>query len=528
MGSRKRAVFPARWSAQGLLVLGLVLLLTIAPSRPAAGGGSLFVTVAGSGTACTQIQPCDLQTALAQATDGDAVYVAQGTYTGSDDEVARITASFSLLGGWNGVATGPVARDPGTFPTILHGEDTRRVVSIVGDVAPTLDGLRLVNGWTAGDGGGLYAAQGSPTIKNSQIYGNTADHSGGGVYINNSLGATLVGNWIQDNIAATFGGGVYVRNDPQVTLNHNSISRNHAQGGGAGVYLDNCDSAVLISNRILANISLAYAGGLQVVGSDGPSLAYNSIFGNQAGNQGGGLYINNSPNLVLTGNIISGNTSTASGGGLSISTQSHGALLTANLIVDNDAGGEGAGIYLGDSSPVTLVNNLVTDNRLLTPSRNGAGIYVNNSDISAYHTTITGNHGGKGQGICLQNLATASMTNTILVSQTVGLQADAGTSATLEATLWGAGVWANGDDTLGAGTILTGTLNLWGDPGFVAPFAFDYHLGPGSPALDQGLDAGVRSDVDFQPRPYLGFDLGADEYWPAGVLKHIYLPLLQE
>jgi hypothetical protein len=108
----------------------------------------------------------------------------------------------------------------------------------------------------------------------------------------------------------------------------------------------------------------------------------------------------------------------------------------------------------------------------------------------------------------------------------VGITVAAGSTATLEATLWGSGAWANGTDWAGAGTVVTGAVNLWDDPGFVAPDAGDYHIGPGSAALDAGMDAGVRTDVDGEPRPYLAPDLGADEYWPPGTIQRIYLPLV--
>ena len=33
-------------------------------------------------------------------------------------------------------------------------------------------------------------------------------------------------------------------------------------------------------------------------------------------------------------------------------------------------------------------------------------------------------------------------------------------------------------------------------------------------------------DIDSQPRPYQAPDLGTDEYWPPGVLKYFYLPIV--
>jgi hypothetical protein len=65
--------------------------------------------------------------------------------------------------------------------------------------------------------------------------------------------------------------------------------------------------------------------------------------------------------------------------------------------------------------------------------------------------------------------------------------------------------------TGGAGTILTGTVNVFDDPAFVNPAAWDYHLGIGSMAIDAGLDADVTLDIDDEPRVPT-YDIGADEY----------------
>jgi len=105
----------------------------------------------------------------------------------------------------------------------------------------------------------------------------------------------------------------------------------------------------------------------------------------------------------------------------------------------------------------------------------------------------------------------------------VGISVTAGSTAMLEGTLWGSGAWANGVDWGGAGSIVTGTVNLWGDPAFVDPDGGDYHLGPASAAIDAGVDAGVTTDIDGDARPIgSGYDIGADE---APIWK-CYLPLV--
>jgi hypothetical protein len=177
-------------------------------------------------------------------------------------------------------------------------------------------------------------------------------------------------------------------------------------------------------------------------------------------------------------------------------------------------------------SDATLINNLIVDNQAAI---SGSGIYVSGSSPRLLHNTIARNSGGDGSGLHVVERegiwSTVSLTNTILLSQTVGITVSAGNTATLEATLWGSGAWANGEDEGGAGVILTGTRNYWGDPRFVDPAAGDYHIGPGSAAIDRGIAAGVTVDIDGDYRPVgSGYDLGADEWdvWPYSY----YFPII--
>ena len=68
--------------------------------------------------------------------------------------------------------------------------------------------------------------------------------------------------------------------------------------------------------------------------------------------------------------------------------------------------------------------------------------------------TIAGNTGGDGSGLYIVGGAAATLTNTILVSQTVGITVAANSTATLIGTLWGSGAWANGINWGGEGTIV--------------------------------------------------------------------------
>ena len=132
------------------LLWGLSLLMGWSASSASAAPRRLFVKSDGAGSACSQANPCALQTALAQATDGDIIYLAEGRYTGTGAAVITLTKSITLHGGWDGAASGPVARDPDAHPTVLDGERKRRVVYITGNITPTLDGLIIANGNATG------------------------------------------------------------------------------------------------------------------------------------------------------------------------------------------------------------------------------------------------------------------------------------------------------------------------------------------------------------------------------------------
>ena len=135
-------------------VLMSIFLLSFIIALPAMAT-QLFVSVDGIGTTCTQENPCSLQTALAQASDNDAIYLAQGTYTGAGDVVITVTKSIFLYGGWDGSTHRPLLRDPEDYPTTVQGEDQRQGISIIGNITPTIDGLIVTSG-KAPDGGGIH------------------------------------------------------------------------------------------------------------------------------------------------------------------------------------------------------------------------------------------------------------------------------------------------------------------------------------------------------------------------------------
>jgi hypothetical protein len=189
--------------------------------------------------------------------------------------------------------------------------------------------------------------------------------------------------------------------------------------------------------------------------------------------------------------------------------------LEANTILSNTAGA-GGGLHLnGDQA--TMVNNIIAGNQAQTE---GCGLSNLGAELVMLHNTMARNQGPCRVGLYVDAGAagrpgTTTMTNTILVSHTLGISVTEGNTGTLEATLWGTATWANESDWGGPGAVLSGTMNIRGEPDFVDPDGGDYHIAEASAAKDSGSDAGVNTDIDGQTRPHDGsFDIGADEFHP--------------
>jgi len=547
--------------------MALLWLLGGSPLVTRADPGTLYVAPGGN---CGGPIPCyaTVQAAVDAASANDEIRVAAGTYTdtiartppplypnppasGVITQVVYISKTLTVRGGYT--TTNWTTSDPVANPTMLDAEGGKRAIFVGGAVIVTLENLRITGGDAAGlggsgdgiilpfhdGGGGVYAIYATVTLSGNAIYSNTAG-SGGGVGLAASVGATLSGNDIYGN-TATFagggGGGIGLAASAGATLSSNDVHDNAAYDGG-GVALGQSHNATLSGNAIYSNtvahdgggVALAYSDNAMLSGNDiysnaAPSddgggvevyvclattLSGNDIYGNMAAHNGGGVELDKS-NATLNGNTIYNNLAGSDGGGVVV-WKSDDVTLSANAVYSNTAG-NGGGVELYDSDRATLDNNVIADNQT---GGAGSGVMVDASTANLRHNTIARNS-GDDSGVHVTSNSTTTLTNTILVSHTVGINVTAGSAATLESTLWGSGAWANGTDWGGAGTIIR-TNDYWGDPAFVDPDAGDYHIGPGSAAIDKGVDAGVATDKDGAPRPQDGdgdcearFDIGAYE-----------------
>jgi len=511
MKLRRWTRFATCLATLALLAAALLCLRRLSPALasppPGASVGAqfsnLFVRPDGSGDACTQGSPCALATAMSKAHNGDTLYLAAGTYTGSGAAVLFVAKNIAILGGWDGTtAPGPL-RDPDAYPSVLDGQGQRRVIDVDKGVVLTLDGLEVTRGAASDYGAGLSAWATHLFLSNMSFYTNVVtapsggDAHGGGaavqggeVHISTSYFAFNAATCAQCN--NTWGGGLSITGTMTATVESSLFDSNDAREG-AGLAFESPDEQSIL---------------LRYVTFDGNGRGWSAT---GAGcSVGGGMRLQGGQAVVQQCWFLY-NQGFFGGGGLAVMG---GRLSLERCFLAYNRGAPGAGIAFSQAPSFTLSNNMIQQN--WAPSGGvPSGVYAEMGSRGALlHNTIAGNlSNGAGIGIELDGETNVSAVNTILVGHSVGISVGVGCRAALEGTLWGAGDSANDTERVVYGTLTPGSVNVRGDPQFVNAAFYDYHIGPGSAAIDRGVNAGVRVDYDGDLRPSgAGYDIGADEY----------------
>ncbi len=128
------------------------------------------------------------------------------------------------------------------------------------------------------------------------------------------------------------------------------------------------------------------------------------------------LVIDSADGALLDGFTISGGKNTSgNGGGISISSGEDTTLQNC-FVVDNEAEGNGAGVYVdgtGGGVELNIINCVFAKNNTTGSSKYGGGLYCNNATVKIQSSTFYGNVSDTGGGISAIN-STLELQNNII------------------------------------------------------------------------------------------------------------------
>lgn len=382
-----------------------------------------------------------IQSAIDLADEGVTIYVAPGIYSPITTENKRISITASAPG------------------TIIDGGGINRCAMLgasAGETNTVMTGFTLQNGFTPGNGGGVYGG----TLSNCTLSANTAGQSGGGAF-----GSLLIQCGIYQNEAVE-GGGAHSATLFDAWAMHNTASLD-------GGFAHSC----VVTEGILSSNVADYDGG----------AVYSSIVSNatltvnSAGQHGGAAF-----DSSLVGCTIQINEAGENGGAAS------GGSLENCLVVNNTAGVNGGGTH-----DAALINCTLASNT----AQNGGGVYggLLNNTVLAENTA---NQGGGAHGATLINCAVTRNT----ADESGGICAsDAANTIVWINFLTESSQESNYENSTFAysctAPLPPGEGNISADPRFVG--ASDFRLWQDSPCIGAGSIAFVQVEVDRFGHPVI-------------------------
>ena len=307
-------------------------------------GGPWYVAATGNDNndCLSPTTPCaTIAGGLGKASSGDTVYVAEGTYTGSGNEVILIDKNITISGGWDASFVTQ------TGMSIMNGETARRGVTISSGTVTSLDHLTIQNGNKTGGGGGIFN-DGTLMLTNTLIADNIWGVGEGGGIFNTPIGViTLNNTTITRNGNRDLCNGTAIWNQGTITANNSSITENRVTDifcgiGSAVINFTGADyrGTIILNNTTVSNNSPG--GGIYNYGN---LTLTNSTISNNVGddsNGPGGIYNSLDGILILNSSTVTGNMSSGSGGGIFNIGFGNGTVTLQNSIVAGNTSSHGA------------------------------------------------------------------------------------------------------------------------------------------------------------------------------------------
>ncbi|MBV6394206.1 MAG: hypothetical protein KPEEDBHJ_03458 [Anaerolineales bacterium] len=315
------------------------------------------------------------------------------TITLVGSQLPAITSQITING--NG-ASNTIIQASICNPVTLPGgctPATYRVFEVSASGTLTLDSLTVRHGRCNGLmcptgpnlGGGIFNNNGTLTVTNSTLSGNSAD--GGGSIYNNNGTLTITNSTLSGNSAGGGGGGIYNSNGTLIITNSTLSNNSESSGDGGGIY----NMGTLTVTNSLFSENSAIRGGV-IVNQDTATVT-NSTFSENSASLGGAIF--NYATITLTNSTFSENSAGFGGSILNLG----GTLNYSNTIIANSLSG---GDCFDAGSIGTNTNNLVEDSTCspalsgdpnLSPLQNNGGPTQTHALLSGSTAIDAGNAG---------------------------------------------------------------------------------------------------------------------------------------
>lgn len=341
-----------------------------------------------------------LTDALAAASSGDEVWVAEGAYLpelpASRDATFLIPPGVRVYGGFEGGESSLAQRPSnplnnqtdlkGTGPT---GDPVYSVVTFDNAGSNTIldgfviSGARADGGSNAqSNGGGIYAQSSSPDLRFLYVFDCEADIGGGAIFLDGTTSDfTRITDSLFEGNSADFVGGA-IDADVPVTIGRCEFVGNHAESGG-GLHLSGEGVHTVIDSEFRSNSSSGRGGAISNSMGSGPSFSFIErceFRDNSCANAGGVGYLAAGDHTIRDCRFLS-NEASSGAGAISFRTASAAdRLLVENCLITGNSGvGGPGGIRNSQSGQLWIVNTTVAGN--FGTAQFGGGVAAGAGDV---------------------------------------------------------------------------------------------------------------------------------------------------
>lgn len=289
--------------------------------------------------------------------------------------------------------------------------------------------IRNANPIDSFGGGAIYLANSALHLENTNLFNNSSEFYGGGIYVEDNSVLSMQNCLIDSNKAKTdslsnqMGGGVCLKNSSFYAID-TMIVNNEAGRYGGGLYTTQNGECILENCTISNNLANRDGGGLYIFALSHQNFLFSAeklTVGFNEADKGGGMLIGGNVTYNIDKSEINANNANTLGGG--IYSGATGTVNECTITSNQVSGGDGGGIYvLGDQ--ITITNSTVVNNQA---TGNGGGLYLDFTEANISQTLIRGNNSVEGSGVYIiksTDSAKDILTDTISWTNDIGSQTD--------------------------------------------------------------------------------------------------------